>query len=1725
MKKHTYVLFIFLVLATFIVVWREPLIFYSARFGFKYCAEKMLNEKVNFKQFILDKKRITLIGPSIGTKEQILDDGGVYLQAQSLSIDFDFDLFKRRVCLDLNLSNPHVLVVKTATHKPSFFELFQKKSNLVDLSARVKVSDGELEMIDCFSAKEKWMQQLFFTVETKHATLDQTEIEINLGHESSQYNSVICLKENVIDYRLSLDNVEVSQFHNIVDFWSSLRPKENRSLNFSKGRLDGSLNLCLIPHYFPVLKTQLKVQELILEDKKTLLSTHVPQVNVAIETGNVQREGSSYKGKDLLDLLLVHSTGVIEIPFGAEVLYQKNQIEILKSLDMKGEIILQENQAAKLRFQGNVSTGSRYSLITLDGAGFLTRLDGYLNLKMKNDDKKEASLCCSINSYNPSQHQFYSQISNFSEAEADFVQQLLRPFYPQVTGLEIQKGLLNASVKCLFNEGRIQNIDVENFNLKEGDFNYFEWIQSAKNVEANGGLKISFASQNPLKNLDGKVYFQANQLIGEKNTFENLKGYSQFLEGKLIASHAKGDYSGLTVNAKWGVENVSPLFISLKGRGQDFIKHVPENMRCVYQPIFEEEKFEVDLWGETSKDQLRLNGKCIIGNKKPADFGLSLVKRLPVDDSQEQFKLFWKNYITPMKANPSLSYFERKMGLNLNSKYTIQDGWFRLTEVPVEEYLSPLLFKDTTIELEGTADFNGTFDQQGLSLSYKNYCLKFDHQHISIDVVAEPHEVGRHYFNFNQQTHFGSVPMSQASCFIKSGQLKLENTSGKVDIMPGCIFAREIKAQINDLEISSEFKLSFSPLGEVDLMLKLSELTGPLEGFKQVFNSLETSFFNNLPIDGTLEMVPENSYFHLVNKDKLTTRVVLEGRLFNGQSSVIGSQPLSDISFDFKFDSDTSLFELNNFKSSWKSHRNQIYGFHSNYLKVNLFADEPCFFDVKIKNSYKDCARLVGKLYLNLAQTHPTLKVILDQKDNHVGSLGLSNVYFSLNQAFHLDYLNVNFSCNLESINQDISLMQNLLPQISSHSLTALKWMNLKGDLSGQWVFDLNQDQHQFCIWGDQVKIAQSSEGFFQLKGHRKGRFTVIEDFTHQQLKGSCQLEERPLCHFIHQLKLHAGNDLDLSASGIYCKIFHSFQAQIDHFSCDMEQIKQLQFFSSIPFLNESFGKMDLKGKSEGGLYKGGLNYRLEFSGKTMGLKVKDVLFDDDQVKCVLKGDSQKINIEHFESRFLEAYKTPLRLKFSGDNMEFAKGANLKRVGNIHFSIPANSLLSVQNILAQHWNLEIPKRAFEIKEEGLVQGNLSFNPLDAHYTLGLKLDEGDYKVFNQTCHLDECQLDYGPLGLKIGAKTLINEQPYWLGYHKDSSKKDSFTLSVYDHHPQPLTQSSNLSIECLEQGPSFLIKNMKGTIAGMRWDFVHRPDKDSSLDNVLMGQLQIEGEELVKRLPPKISQVLSRYQFGKGYFLTGQLTLPKNNLKDFVFDGLFGGQDFDLLGYEFKSLSSSVRATLDNLFIKDLKISDLSGEVSMNQLRLEKGPQKVNLNIPTIELKEFKPSLLHSSQKGPQKHKPLIIDSLKINGVGGNLLDLQSLVGSGEFSFQKSPKKQASLLDVPAHLISKLGLDLTMLNPVEGKITFEIKDQKVVFTKFIDVYSHDRHCHFTLAKHPHVSFMDFKGDLNIKIKMKQYVLLKITEPFIISIQGSCLSPRYSFMKKKVVVDVPEKAPF
>ena len=126
----------------------------------------------------------------------------------------------------------------------------------------------------------------------------------------------------------------------------------------------------------------------------------------------------------------------------------------------------------------------------------------------------------------------------------------------------------------------------------------------------------------------------------------------------------------------------------------------------------------------------------------------------------------------------------------------------------------------------------------------------------------------------------------------------------------------------------------------------------------------------------------------------------------------------------------------------------------------------------------------------------------------------------------------------------------------------------------------------------------------------------------------------------------------------------------------------------------------------------------------------------------------------------------------------------------------------------------------------------------------------------------------------------------------------------------------------------------------------------------------------------------------------------------------------------------------------------------------------------------------------------------------GDLNDITTLTGKGHLQFVNTFKQGHNLLDIPIEIISRLGLDIVLLVPIQGEMDYVIRGGKVVFTKLKNSFSENKRSYFYLWNKTE-SYVDFEGNMHIDIRMKQYVLFKITELFVLSVRGELESPKFS----------------
>jgi len=282
------------------------------------------------------------------------------------------------------------------------------------------------------------------------------------------------------------------------------------------------------------------------------------------------------------------------------------------------------------------------------------------------------------------------------------------------------------------------------------------------------------------------------------------------------------------------------------------------------------------------------------------------------------------------------------------------------------------------------------------------------------------------------------------------------------------------------------------------------------------------------------------------------------------------------------------------------------------------------------------------------------------------------------------------------------------------------------------------------------------------------------------------------------------------------------------------------------------------------------------------------------------------------------------------------------------------------------------------------------------------------------------------------------------------------------------------------------IHSVEGTFAGIEASFraIERTQ--------LVGSAQIDFKHLSHWIPAAVSDVFHDLEMGGGYEIKGHLNLSPD---DFSFQGLFCGKDIDLFGFQLRTLMAQADFGPDRISLKDLLISDDAGSLVIPEMLLQGKNEPWTIDIPTLAIRDLRPSLLQKPGQEKKDLTPLVVRELKIRDFKGLLEDGTTYRASGELSFINSFKRGKSVFDLPTHLFGRIvGLDLELLIPVEGRLLFELDKGYFALTDLQESFSEGRRSQFFLAEQEVPPRMSLRGDLEIFVRMKHFVLFAPMTP-------------------------------
>ena len=249
--------------------------------------------------------------------------------------------------------------------------------------------------------------------------------------------------------------------------------------------------------------------------------------------------------------------------------------------------------------------------------------------------------------------------------------------------------------------------------------------------------------------------------------------------------------------------------------------------------------------------------------------------------------------------------------------------------------------------------------------------------------------------------------------------------------------------------------------------------------------------------------------------------------------------------------------------------------------------------------------------------------------------------------------------------------------------------------------------------------------------------------------------------------------------------------------------------------------------------------------------------------------------------------------------------------------------------------------------------------------------------------------------------------------------------------------------------------------------------------------------------------------------IVGKCAFKGELTPELTFNGRITGEECQVGGVSISAFSTHFTLAPERIEISDFTLSDWAGKVSIHKMGLNRIDGQVDLDrlhLTDVHLSRLKSPWMAQKPRGKPFFRTLFIPAFTLENVSGNLSDLTSFSGAGQVEFTNLPKKTllSNLLFLPKEITARIGLDLTTLVPVRGTINYALQEGKINITSFKDMYSDGKRSRFYLAE-GFPAYIDFQGNLNMKVKTKQYsLLMKLAEFFTVTVKGTLLHPAYTF---------------
>lgn len=1604
-------------------------------------------------------------------REEGRGNPGFNVEMEDLKIAFDFQLFPFRLSPKIVMDHPHVSLMKSEykgeKKKKGAYELISKYF----FKAPIKIKEGEVTFGD------QVVTLNFINPEGE----EKGVLKIGKKGENGALHATFSKDRQDLQFDLNFEDLDVIWAFEIGRFFL---PQIKDQFVVDKGTLKGTFSLSYSPlSRVDYIKYDLSLSDFAFHHERYGLSVGIHHLGWK-EHFHSKEEMGQLKCHPFFEKVWPYLVGDGEI-MGMQVsIKDPCSNQEWNFADVNGSLRFSQLSAPLIEFHGNYHGEDEEASFHLVGEG---KIENETFWKMAFDSKifskNEVHSYFALTSKGNGQFFVEADCQNLAPLELSLFKHFASASFPTLDKLYIEDGLVNGKGSGWIKEKKLTRLELSylqasNVQMRLPSAN-LQW--QAKDVTGKGEFDLSTpdfydGTYWEVSVTDGEV------TDGEKGTLEKvnlfLAMHDQYVKPSTLACEYQRSQGRVAFEGLYSHLNIHI----------DALLAFPENFTDLlevkkYKALSDPLALDLDLKLKTVDDRLGVEG---------------ILAFIREEEKSDAIEFGWSWNFKKLKERE----FQKALEL----------GWFKGERISDQAVNLPLIFSNKEFRAEGHIGVEGTFNSHAIEFTLDPTHIKYRSKEIDIDPQIKGDEKApgcTFFYDFTEGFWRGKVPLKGVRLKEHSFGIEFDSFTSEVDLEKEEFLFQNVDARANDVSFQAEVAVDFSLDDRSELTINTYAIDGEAQDVIAFLNHFEMFKGVNLPLKGKIMSGSGDMHLHAYVgevQELLEWKIALHFK--EGSYPFSSTFGFENLAGELYYSADEKRFIVEKVAGTLMLTAGDLpRSYELNVPLLEIDAEEGILiYDCRLEAPTHEICRLVGsgahaqgefaltfdrdrtRLYGALidvkALTFKEGKLNRAQIETHLSALDL---------VHHLDFLS----------------SAGIVP-MKSETLDEMRGPSVGGDLALKLDYDFSAETFLFDAHSKYLSLGAIDLDHLTIRGNRKGDHFNLERFEIGALSILAEMKKKESKWEIPNLEVVWKKSFLKAAHGFFNEEAKTFTLPLEGLRVELGEVKNLFTHSKFDWdylCGTLFATGDIIFDFSKGFQRWFFDSHIKLIGEEFG-RAK-LRLESSEVLNIAYHPSLGFSIGKASFNFLHPRSNELWAKCHFDSLKYFKetlgGKGVKMI------IPPEMLSFLgQTRSLPHLGYEEGRLivlGYPIKWDNQMEAAFDFSLGEKKEATG-SLKEGYYWIGDKAWYLNNFSFDFEDAKLKLNVNTVVDETPFDVCANLSFFDRFRSRFEIKELTKEGQKQTPLVIATDWNQNEGFFIQTIEGGICGLDFSFHHNP-KNSFLDKMaLAGQLKINVPRFSKLLPEKIQETVQGFEMGKGYELSGDLVISKTSLEESQFAGYLKGKNFQLMGSSMETLLSEIHIHPNHIELNHFNLSDVSGIFSIETIQLTQNDQEEwELSIPDVTITDFRPSLLKKIGQYPTRIKPLTIRSLHCYNIRGTLGAMKSFTGKGDLNFINTFKRDYHILDIPFEILGRLGLDMGLLVPVRGDLEFVLIDGRVYLTHLKGSYSEGKRSQFFLSPVEH-SYLDFEGNLNINIKMKQYVLLKVTEPFTLYIGGTFEHPKY-----------------